>query len=290
MEVIQNYIQTISKMQWSDYLDVILVALLVYKMLPLIKTPRVMKIVRAVAAVVVLTWITDVMKLYTLNWILSEFLAIGLVAFVVLFRPELRAILDKLIDVKFTGLFDSRKPVQEMERVIFQTVNACKEMSREKTGALIVFARTDNLNENVQSGTTIDSVVSAQLLQNIFFKNSPLHDGAVVIQNGRIASAGCVLPLSDRSNLNPNLGTRHRAGLGISEVSDAVVVIVSEEKGHISVAVGGMLKSEVTVDMLEKHLRRELCPKQEENTPAKDNVVDMLKKILGLGKEDGYER
>lgn len=286
MEVIEELFQTVTRMQWSDYLDIIVVAFLIYKLLPLIRTPQVMRIARTVLALVVLAWLTDAMKMHTLSWILNEFLAIGLLAFVVLFQPELRRMLDHLGSVKVGFLFGASKPVQEMEGVIDQTVMACEIMSRERVGALIVFAREQRLEEYFKTGTQIDGQVSEQLLRNIFFKNSPLHDGAVIIRDGRVAAAGCVLPLSENYRLSADLGTRHRAGVGMSEASDAVVVIISEENGTISVAVGGMLKRHLAPQTLEKLLRKELCPSDPEDMSAK-SPKRILKQIISKDKEAG---
>ena len=281
-----NIIQQVLKMQWSDYLDILVVAFLIYKLLPLLRTPHIMRLARTVIALVLIAWVTNVAKLYTINWILNQFLAIGLLAFVVLFQPELRRMLDHLGNVKLSKFFGMPQPVQEMDAVITQTVRACEAMSREKVGALIVFARDQRLEEYFKTGTPIDGQVSDQLVRNIFFKNSPLHDGAMIIRDGRIAAAGCVLPLSTNENLAPELGTRHRAGVGMSEATDAVVVIVSEENGSISVATGGMLKRFLKVETLDKLLRQELhtVDSQEEsvNFPAQ-----VLKKLTGKAKEDG---
>ena len=278
--------QQILRMQWSDYLDIIVVAFLVYKLLPLLRTPHIMRIAKTVIALLIVAWITGVAKLYTVNWLLNQFLAVGLLAFIVLFQPELRRMLDHLGNVKLSNLFSASRPVQEMDAVITQTVRACEAMSREKVGALIVFARDQRLEEYFKTGTSIDAQVSDQLVRNIFFKNSPLHDGAMIIRDGRIAAAGCVLPLSNNENLAPELGTRHRAGVGMSEATDAVVVIVSEENGSISVATGGMLKRFLKVETLDKLLRQELhtVDSQEEsvNFPAQ-----VLKKLTGKAKEDG---
>ena len=281
-----NIIQQILKMQWSDYLDILVVAYLIYKLLPLLRTPHIMRLARTVIALVLIAWITSAARLYTINWILNQFLAIGLLAFVVLFQPELRRMLDHLGNVKISKFFGMPRPVQEMDAVITQTVRACEAMSRKKVGALIVFARDQRLEEYFKTGTSIDAQVSDQLVRNIFFKNSPLHDGAMIIRDGRIAAAGCVLPLSNNENLAPELGTRHRAGVGMSEATDAVVVIVSEENGSISVATGGMLKRFLKVETLDKLLRQELhtVDSQEEsvNFPAQ-----VLKKLTGKAKEDG---
>ena len=285
MEMIQNFIQLLQRMQWSDYLDILVVSYLIYKLLPLIRTPNVMRITRTVVALVLIAWVTDEMQMHTLNWILSQVLAIGLLAFVVLFQPELRRMLDHLGNVQIGKFFGLTKPVQEMENVISQTVTACELMSRKKIGALIVFAREQRLEEYFKTGTQIDGQVSEQLLRNIFFKNSPLHDGAMIIRDGRVAAAGCVLPLSDSHRLSADLGTRHRAGVGMSEASDAVVVIVSEENGAISVAVGGMLKRHLAPQTLEKLLRNELCPEAESGKNS-NPAAEVLKKITkSAGKE-----
>ena len=282
--------QQILRMQWSDYLDIIVVAFLVYKLLPLLRTPHIMRIAKTVIALLIVAWITGVAKLYTVNWLLNQFLAVGLLAFIVLFQPELRRMLDHLGNVKFTNLFSTSRPVQEMEAVITQTVRACEAMSREKVGALIVFARDQRLDEYAKTGTTIDAQVSDQLIRNIFFKNSPLHDGAMIIRDGRISSAGCVLPLSTNEILPPELGTRHRAGVGMSEATDAVVVIVSEENGSISVAAGGMLKRSLELETLDKLLRQDLHVLPEEK-PDANFSAQMLKKLSRRGKEDnGYEK
>ena len=259
MEVLHNLFQTVAGMQWSDYLDIILVAFLIYKILPLIKSPSTVRIARAVLAVIIIAWLTSVLKLHTLNWILEQVLAVGLIAVVILFQPELRRMLDRLGSVKLKALLGLNESNQELDPIITQTVQACEVMSRERVGALIVFAREARLEEYFKTGTLIDGQVSEQLIRNICFPKAALHDGAMIIRDGRIAAAGCVLPLSDSSRLSADLGTRHRAGVGMSEVSDAVVVIVSEETGTISVAVGGMLKRHLAPQTLERLLHNELC-------------------------------
>ena len=290
MLALQEFTQQLAKMQWSDYLDIVVVAVLIYKVMPLIRTPNTMRIARAVAAVLVIAWLTEEMHLYTLNWILNQFLAVGLLAFVILFQPELRRMLDRLGSMKLRSFFGITKPVQETEAMITQTVTACEVMSRERIGALIVFARDQRLEEYFKTGTLIDGQVSEQLIRNIFFPKASLHDGAMIIRDGRVAAAGCVLPLSESNRLSADLGTRHRAGVGMSEASDAVVVIVSEETGTISVAVGGMLKRHLAPQTLEKLLRNELCP-QEEEGKEKDFAAMLKQKLSKKDKEsDGYEK
>ena len=276
-------------MQWSDYLDILIVAFLIYKILPLIRTPSTMRIARSVLALVIIAGLTDVLKLHTISFILSQFLAVGLLAVVILFHPEVRRMLDRLGSVKLRNLLGTSKPVPELDNVISQTVMACEVMSRERVGALIVFAREARLDEYSKTGTTIDGQVSEQLIRNIFFPKASLHDGAMIIRDGKVAAAGCVLPLSDSHRPTADLGTRHRAGVGMSEASDAVVVIVSEETGTISVAVGGMLKRHLAPQTLDRLLRNELCP----DTSAQDqNKLQQLRsKLLSKTKEDGsYEK
>lgn len=180
--------------------------------------------------------------------------------------------LDQLTNVKLKKFFGSRPEKEEMVPVITQVVSACATMSKEKVGALIVFGRNSVLDDYTKTGTTLDAQVTEQLLRNIFFPKAALHDGATVIQDGRIVAAGCVLPLSESNRLHADLGTRHRAGVGLTEISDSVVVIVSEETGAISVSVGGILKRYLTPQTLEKLLRNELCP-QETGINKDDNQI-----------------
>ena len=284
MEALHNLLQQIMRMQWSDYLDIAVVAFLIYRLLPLLRTPSTIRVARAVLVVVVVAALTDVMHLYALRFIVNQFLSIGLLALVVLFQPELRRMLDRLGSVRLRGLFGGVKPVAEMDMVISQTVAACECMSREKVGALIVFTREARLDDYVKTGTTIDGLVSEQLIRNIFFPKAALHDGAMIIRDGKVKAAGCVLPLSTSDRLAADLGTRHRAGVGMSENSDAVVVIVSEETGTISVAVGGMLKRHLAPKTLEKLLRNALCP--DEADSEEQNFGTILRQKLLKGKEN----
>ena len=286
METIQSIIQQIARMQWRDIVDILVVAFLIYKVLPLLRTPNTMRIAKAVMVVVLFALVTDVLKLHTLSFILNQFLTIGLLALVVLFQPELRRMLDHIGSVKISSFFGTNKAREEMDPIISQTVLACEVMSRQKVGALIVFAREGRLEEQLRTGTRIDGIVSEQLIRNIFFTNAALHDGAMIIRDGRIAAAGCVLPLSDSDRLHADLGTRHRAGVGMSEASDAVVVIVSEETGTISVAVGGMLKRHLAPQTLERLLHNELNP---QDLSKEANLTVRLKQKL-LKKEAGYDK
>lgn len=281
----QSFVQQIARMQWSDYLDILIVAYLLYRFLPLIRTTGTARIAKAVVVIVVIAWLTGVMQLHTLSFILNQFLQIGLLAIVVLFQPELRRMMDHLGNMKLKKLFGTEKAGAEMAPVIAQTVAACEVMSRERVGALIVFARDNRLDEYFKTGTMIDGQVSEQLIRNVFFPKAALHDGAMIVRDGRVAAAGCVLPLSESERLSADLGTRHRAGVGISESSDAVVVIVSEETGTISVAVGGMLKRHLAPQTLERLLLNELCT---EEAPKEASLVLRLRqKLQRKGKEEG---
>lgn len=287
MDTIQSLVQQVTRSGWRDWVDIIVVAFLIYRLLPLLRTHNTMRIAKAIMAVVLVSWATDFLQLHTLNFILNQFLTIGLLALVVLFQPELRRMLDHISNMKLDKFFGVRRDRQDVDPIITQTVYACEVMSRERVGALIVFERDSRLDDYAKTGTAIDGQVSEQLLRNIFFPKASLHDGAVIICKGRVAAAGCVLPLSDSKRLNADLGTRHRAGVGVSELSDAVVVIVSEETGAISVAVGGMLKRHLAPQTLERLLRNEL---HEEADKKEDNLVLLLRqKLQKSGKEEGSD-
>ena len=283
MNVIQAIFQQFTKMRWQDYVDIALVAFLIYKLLPFIRTPSTKRIAGAIGGILVVVWLVDLAEIYTVSWILNQFLSVGFLAVIILFQPELRRVLDRLGSMRILSLLGSNKAAPEFDSIITQTVMACETMSHEKVGALIVFAREARLEEYFKTGTLINGQVSEQLIRNIFFPKAALHDGAMIIRDGQIAAAGCVLPLSDSNRLSADLGTRHRAGVGMSESSDAVVVIVSEETGTISVAVGGMLKRHQAPQTLEKLLRNELMPAQPEQEA---NALTRLKeKLMGNEKE-----
>ena len=287
-EAMNQLLGQLSKMQWSDYLDIILVTFVIYKLLPMVRSTGATRVLRVVVFVMVVTWLTDLLNLHTMNFLLNQVLAVGLIAIVILFQPELRRMLDRLTNMKLGQFFNNSSNEQEMATIITQTVMACEVMSQERVGALIVFGRDSVLEEYTKTGTAIDAQVSEQLLRNIFFPKAALHDGAAVIQNGRVAAAGCVLPLSESSRLHADLGTRHRAGVGMSEISDAVVVIVSEETGAISVAVGGILKRYLTPQTLEKLLRNELCS-QEVVTKDDNQMWLQLRQKLQAKKKEARE-
>ena len=262
MRVILNYfsefLQMIPTIGFWDVLDILVVAFIVYKGINMIHSSAASRIIRSIVALLLLTALTSILKMRSLNYILDKILELGIIALVVIFQPELRRALERFGGRSLRSIWQGKPQVSQYEGVIAQVVIACETMSRQKVGALIVFERETSLSEFFKTGTILNAQVSSELIRNIFFPKASMHDGAMVIQGDRIAAAGCVLPLSENTHLSSDLGTRHRAGVGMSEVSDAVVVIVSEESGAISVAQGGMLKRHLAPQMLEKLLRNEL--------------------------------
>ena len=264
----QEFWNRIPQIGVNDIIDILIVAFLFYTVMRLIRSTSAARIARSILLLLVATGLTEIFKLYTLNWILSKILEIGVIALVIMFQPELRRMLERFGGRFFTNLISSGGAASPEQQAIEATVAACEIMSKEKVGALLIFERSMPLDEYFNTGTIVDAKVSDQLLRNLFFKNSPLHDGAVIVRGSRVAAAGCVMPLTENTHLPSDIGTRHRAGIGSSEVSDAVVVIVSEETGTISVAIGGMLKRHLAPKTLEKLLVSELIsePEQKNST------------------------
>ena len=260
---LNNNLRLLLSMSLSDVLDVVVVAVAVYGAISFIRRTNSTRFAQGILLLLVALGLSGLLKLSLTNFILRQVFEIGVLAMVVLFQPEIRRALERVGSYRFFSLFGKEVGGQALEKTIVQTVNACTDMSRSRTGALIVFERANRLNEVMASGTQVDALVTAELLKNIFYDKSPLHDGAVIIQDGRLASAGCMLPLSENANLSRDLGMRHRAGIGMSERSDALVVIVSEETGSISVAEDGLLKRKLSGDTFEELLRRELLPADE---------------------------
>ena len=270
----------------TDLVDMAIIVFLVYSLLSLVKSTRAENILKGVAIFLLALWLSTALKLRAVSYILSHVVEWGILALIILFQPEIRQILEKLgsRNIRLMRALRPEREITEVEKAIDQTVMACSEMSRTKTGVLMVFERNISLNDIVRTGTELDCAVVSELLKNIFFVKAPMHDGAVIVRHGRIVGGGCMLPLSRNVNLSRDLGMRHRAGIGMSENSDAVVVIVSEETGSISVAIGGMLKRHLMPETLGKLLRNELLPPEEESDkPQRLPVLAFLKK---LGKED----
>lgn len=256
----KEFILMIPTIKIMDIVDILVVAVLIYKVIMMIQRTSTARIAKSVVIILLLTVVTRLLNMYLISYLFDNVLEIGLIALIIMFQPELRRGLEKLGSKTFRELLSTKHEQREMDRVIAQTVEACEIMSKERTGLLIVFERTTSLQDYMRTGTVIDARLSSELLRNIFFTKAALHDGAVIVRGERIAAAGCVLPLSENRNLSSDLGTRHRAGIGMSEVSDAVVLIVSEETGTISAAISGMLKRHLAPQTLEKLLTKELIP------------------------------
>lgn len=288
LESIGRYLRLI---RIGDILDVAIVAFVVYKILSMMKTTRVGNLLKGVGVFLVALGLAYALNLRGVYFILSHVLEWGVLALVILFQPELRQLLETMgsRNIKLLQVLTPEQKISEMEQAIDQTVVACTEMSRSRTGVLIVFERKIMLNDILSSGTMLDASVSSELLKNIFFVKAPLHDGAVIIRNGRIQGAGCMLPLSKNANLSRDLGMRHRAGIGMSENSDAVVVIVSEETGSISVALGGMLKRHLKPETLDQLLRNELMPQPEDDSEKPKLTLTELLRLRKKEEQDGEE-
>ncbi len=282
--ILEGAVRYLSTIRVKDVLDIALMAYAMYWLLKLVGGSRVARLGKGVMVFLGALWISDALKLKGIYFLLTHMVQIGLLALVVLFQPEIRRILEQVGSSKLSSFnpFARVQQTSAIENAIAQTVLACTEMSKSRTGVLMVFERENNLDDIVRTGTVVDAQVSNELLKNIFFVKAAMHDGAVIIRDGRLLAGGCMLPLSHNVNLSRDLGMRHRAGIGMSENSDAVVVIVSEETGSISVAIGGLLKRHLMPETLEKLLMKELLPKAtEQNEKFSLHLGDLFKSRKG---------
>lgn len=263
-----------------DFVDIAIVAVLIYQVIKLIRETRAMQLAKGLLLLLLMYFVAYNLNMKTVRFIMQNLVATGVLALVIIFQPELRRLLERMGSGRFMFFLGGSSAPLTFESVVNQTVLACASMSESRTGALIVFERAISLNEQMATGTIVNADVTSELLRNIFFVKAPLHDGAAIIREGRLAAAGCMLPLSQNASLSSDLGMRHRAGIGMSEHSDAVVVIVSEETGAISVAMDGMLKRHLTPDMLEKILRTELLP--ESDNEQKRGIAGLLASLKSL--------
>lgn len=267
-----NYMMTIGI---ADIIDIVIVAYLLYKAIWFVRKTNSYNLAKGLAVLLIVLWISYIFNLKMINYLLRKAVELGLIAILILFQPELRRVLERMGSNFSSG---RQAASNEMDTAIAQTVLACSDMSDSRTGALIIFERNVKLNDIMSTGTIIDSNTTAELLKNLFFNKAPLHDGAVVIRDGRIAAAGCVLPLTQNKNLSKDLGMRHRAGIGLSEESDAVIIVVSEETGAISVAMDGMLKRHLSGEALDKLLRSELT--REDDSTEKHSFMDNIRNFF----------
>ncbi|MEN8904810.1 MAG: diadenylate cyclase CdaA [Clostridiales bacterium] len=255
-------------------LDIGVVSYIIYKLIMLVKETRAWQLVKGIAFVIIASRITDYLGLNTIAYILNNTFQALVLTLVILFQPELRRGLEQIGRSKFRAVlnFDEEKSKQDTNTVIESIVKACSHMSKNMTGALIVIERETKIGDIISTGVSMDSKVSVELLLNVFSQNTPLHDGAIIIRDNKIMAASCFLPLTENSNLSKDLGTRHRAALGITEVSDSIAVIVSEETGKINFGLNGVLTRNLTVDNLRSELIRTLV----EDNPT-SNLLSLWK-------------
>lgn len=245
-------------------IDISIVSWVIYKLIILVKETRAWQLIKGILLILVATELSRILGLKTINFILSNLLSVLAIGAIVLFQPELRRALEQIGRSRFKDIFsfDEENTRIKITAVIEEIVKACTEMAAKYTGALIVIERDTKIGEIINTGTQLESSVSSELLLNLFVPDTPLHDGAVIIRDNRIKAAACFLPLTDNPNLSKELGTRHRAALGITEVSDSIAVVVSEESGKISFALNGGLTRNLTSDMLRKALNKNLLDQE----------------------------
>lgn len=247
-----------------DILDIIIVAFLFYRIYLLIKGTRALQMFIGLFLLIIVSFIAQWLNFNALNWILSSLKTVWVIAFVILFQPELRKALTQLGQNRIIGMFLK----VEGSSTVSEIVKACLQLSQQGLGALIVIERDVGLRNYIETGTPLDARVTAELLVTIFTPPGPLHDGAVIVEKNRVVAAGCILPLSQNPRLTRSLGTRHRAGLGLSEETDAIVIIVSEETKMISLAIGGKLKRKLDINTLRNDLVSLIGIKSEESVSS----------------------
>ncbi|MFR5860491.1 MAG: diadenylate cyclase CdaA [Flavonifractor plautii] len=273
----------------SDVVDIAIMAFLIYKVIMLMRRTNSGAVAKGVLLLLFALGVSTFFHLNTVSYLLQQLMVWGVVALVVIFQPEIRRFLEQMGRTSLGKVFTPEEARNELDSAITQTVDAYMSLSKSKTGALMVFERKNMLDDAIKTGTALDCTVNAELLKNIFWNKAPLHDGAVIVRAGRIVGAGCMLPMSGNVNLSRELGMRHRAGIGASEHTDAVVAIVSEETGSISVAVGGTLKRHLAPETLERLLRNELLPERENDEAASKFKLGNLLRFGKGKKQDGNE-
>ena len=273
----------------SDVVDIAIMAFLIYKVIMLMRRTNSGAVAKGVLLLLFALGVSTFFHLNTVSYLLQQLMVWGVVALVVIFQPEIRRFLEQMGRTSLGKVFTPEEARNELDSAITQTVDAYMSLSKSKTGALMVFERKNMLDDAIKTGTALDCTVNAELLKNIFWNKAPLHDGAVIVRAGRIVGAGCMLPMSGNVNLSRELGMRHRAGIGASEHTDAVVAIVSEETGSISVAVGGMLKRHLAPETPERLLRNELLPERENDEAASKFKLGNLLRFGKGKKQDGNE-
>ena len=278
MVQLQGLLSTISVL---DIIDIFVVAYFLYRLYLMLKNTRAATLGKGLLVLVGFMVICRWLNLHVISWLLEKSMTVIMVALPVVFQPELRRALEQIGRGKLFHK-SSELDEQELEEMLDSVAHATKIMSKNKVGALMVFERATGLVERIETGVPVDGLVSSGLIQNIFVKDTPLHDGAIIIRGNRIVAACCLLPLTENRNLSQELGTRHRAAIGMSEQSDAMVLVVSEETGTISIARNGELMRYLTVDDVKDILRTAIF---KPHTTGKNSIVDKLKNLLGGEKK-----
>ena len=260
MNYITDFINSLALIRVTDIIDIAIIAFAVYKLFSLLRNTRAEQVLYGLIIVLLFASLADILNLNTVSWVMNQFLTVALVFIIVVFQPELRSALERI--GRGRSIFTGERALKN-EKTVDELVRAMSSLSRQKIGALVVLEREVGLNDIVESGTTLGADVSSELLINIFIPNTPLHDGAVIIDNDKIRAAACYLPLSNSNLISKELGTRHRAAVGISERSDCLVVVVSEETGNISVIEAGGIDRYFGEDSLKERLKNELVVKAE---------------------------
>ncbi len=291
MEQLSGFFTTIYNnlrlMRVADVVDIAIVAYLIYLLLNFVRKNHVYRLAKGILVLLAVFVISGFMNLTMIKFFLTKGLELGLIAVVILFQPELRRFLERLGSSKVARILSSSTPVTVgMDTVITQTALAYRAMSDSHTGALMVFERHSNLGEFMNTGTVLNADISGELIRNIFFEPAPLHDGAVIVRGDKIIAAGCMLPLSNSNTLSHDLGMRHRAAIGISEHTDAVVAVVSEETGAISVAINGMIKRHLDIDTFEEILRSELISQSSDRAASVDKLAMIVNLLKGKKNDE----
>jgi len=285
LELVETYLSRVSGIRWTDIAEIIIISFLLYHILVWIKNTKAWSLLKGILVIAVFILIAAYFEMNTILWIVQNMFGVAVTAIIVILQPELRKAVEELGRKNIISAiipFELGKTFGEgrfSDKTINEIAKACVEMGKVKTGALIVVEQDQRLTEYERTGIDVDGIVTSQLLINIFEHNTPLHDGAVIVRGNRIISATCYLPLSDNMRLSKDLGTRHRAGVGISEVTDSLTVIVSEETGKISVAYGGNLERGLNSDTLKEKLRTI------QNKPEEENRKRILWKVRSKGEK-----
>ncbi len=277
--------QNLTSITVSDVIDIAVVSFLIYQVVKLVRETSSARIIRGVIVLIGAMWISNILQLTMVNYLFQTVLTWGILVIAIVFQPELRRVLERVGKSKLSSLMLRNDTIPVEENAILEIVHACSEMSWSRTGALIIFERKENLEDVIRTGTVVNADVKDELVRNIFYEGAPLHDGAMIIRGGRVYAAGCVLPLSPNPNLAKELGTRHRAAVGMSENADSVSLVVSEETGSISIAIDGQLQRHLVPEQLDEILRTELLVKEEleEQHEEMTMLAKIMDKIQGFG-------